>query len=107
MEIFSFRIHSNLMQSLEALQHVQLPDPWQTDAIRAIKTGNDVVHWMERLGRPVTVIRHHQRPIPLEEFDIDSPARRMPDRIQGFSARRLAGARWAGLGPILVFCTSS
>ncbi|MEM6599856.1 MAG: DEAD/DEAH box helicase [Verrucomicrobiota bacterium] len=222
------------MQSLEALQHVQLPDPWQTDAIRAIKAGDDVVldaptgagktfvleqiiesghfrgqiiytaptralandkyaewqqfqwnlgiitgdvsqntdapilvgtleavqghlrrsdrlcslvaideyqwladasrgnhyegfcmslpadshllmmsgsvanpdyvaRWLERLGRSVRVVRHHQRPVPLEEFDLDGPARRMPDRIQGFWARRLAGALWKGLGPILVF----
>ncbi len=222
------------MQSLEALQHIQLPDPWQTDAIRAIKGGHDVVldaptgagktfvleqiiesghfrgqiiytaptralandkyaewqslnwnlgivtgdisentdapilvgtleavqghlrrsdrlcalvaideyqwladpqrgnhyegfcmslapdtrlllmsgsvanpdfvaKWLERLGRPVTVIRHKIRPVPLEEFDIDGPARRMPDRIQGFWARRLAGALWAGMGPVLVF----
>jgi|GEM_PF-5823812 len=31
------------MQSLEDLQHVQLLDPWQTDAIRAIKSGDVVV----------------------------------------------------------------
>lgn len=62
-----------------------------------------VACWLQRLGREVDVIRHHQRPVPLEEFDIDGPARRMPDRIQGFWSRRLAGALWAGLGPILVF----
>ncbi|MEM6884591.1 MAG: DEAD/DEAH box helicase [Verrucomicrobiota bacterium] len=62
-----------------------------------------VAHWLERLGRQVAIIRHHKRPVPLEEFDLDGPARRMPDRIQGFWARRLAAALWAGLGPVLVF----
>ncbi|MGF1677688.1 MAG: DEAD/DEAH box helicase [Candidatus Methylacidiphilales bacterium] len=59
--------------------------------------------WLERLGRPVRVITHRQRPVPLEETDADALARKMPDSIQGFWSRRMAGALWAGLGPVLVF----
>jgi superfamily II DNA/RNA helicase len=61
--------------------------------------------WLLRLqrGRGVTMIEQRERPVPLEEVEIDSLARNVPDSITGYWVRRLAGALRDDLGPILVF----
>jgi superfamily II DNA/RNA helicase len=61
--------------------------------------------WLKRLerGRHVTLIEQRERPVPLEEVEIDSLARNVPESITGYWTRRLAGALRDDLGPILVF----
>ena len=61
--------------------------------------------WLGRLqrGRGVTLIEQRERPVPLEEVEIDSLARNVPDAITGYWTRRIAGALRDDLGPILVF----
>ncbi len=61
--------------------------------------------WLLRLerGRGVTMIEQKERPVPLEEVEIDSLARNVPESITGFWTRRIAGALRDDLGPILVF----
>jgi hypothetical protein len=61
--------------------------------------------WLIRLerGRNVTLIEQRERPVPLEEVEIDSLARNVPDAITGYWTRRIAGALRDDLGPILVF----
>ncbi len=61
--------------------------------------------WLLRLerGRNVTLIEQRERPVPLDEMEIDSLARNVPDSIDGYWARRLAGALREDFGPILVF----
>jgi superfamily II DNA/RNA helicase len=61
--------------------------------------------WLLRLqrGRNVTMIEQRERPVPLEEVEIDSPARNVPEGITGYWTRRIAGALRDDLGPILVF----
>ena len=61
--------------------------------------------WLLRLerGRNVTMIEQRERPVPLDEIEIDSMARHVPDSITGYWTRRLAGALREDLGPILVF----
>jgi len=61
--------------------------------------------WLLRLGRGrnVTMIEQRERPVPLDEVEIDSLARNVPDAITGYWTRRLAGALRDDLGPILVF----
>ena len=61
--------------------------------------------WLRRLerGHNVTMIEQRERPVPLEETEIDSLARNVPDSITGYWTRRLAGALRDDLGPILVF----
>ena len=61
--------------------------------------------WLLRLqrGRNVTLIEQRERPVPLDEMEIDSLARRVPDSITGYWTRRLAGALREDFGPILVF----
>jgi hypothetical protein len=61
--------------------------------------------WLLRLarGREVTLIVQKERPVPLDEVEIDSLARSVPDAITGYWTRRIAGALRDDLGPILVF----
>jgi hypothetical protein len=61
--------------------------------------------WLLRLrrGRGVTLVEQRERPVPLEEMEIDSLARTVPDGITGYWTRRIAGALREELGPILVF----
>ena len=61
--------------------------------------------WLLRLerGRQVTMVEQKERPVPLDEMEIDSLARNMPDSITGYWTRRIAGALREDFGPILVF----
>ncbi|MEI9997677.1 MAG: DEAD/DEAH box helicase [Verrucomicrobiota bacterium] len=61
--------------------------------------------WLVRLdrGRRVTLIEQRERPVPLDEVEIDSLARNVPESITGYWTRRIAGALRDDLGPILVF----
>lgn len=61
--------------------------------------------WLRRLerGRNVTMIEQRERPVPLDEMEIDSLARNVPEAITGYWTRRLAGALRDDFGPILVF----
>jgi superfamily II DNA/RNA helicase len=61
--------------------------------------------WLTRLerGRQVKLIEQRERPVPLDEVEIESLARNVPESITGYWTRRIAGALRDDLGPILVF----
>ena len=61
--------------------------------------------WLLRLdrGRQVTMVEQKERPVPLDEMEIDSLARNVPEAITGYWIRRIAGALREDFGPILVF----
>jgi hypothetical protein len=63
----------------------------------------EVAVWLRRLGREVDIIQHRERPVLLEEVDIDDLIHGLPRGIEGFWSRRVAGALREGLGPVLVF----
>lgn len=63
----------------------------------------DVADWLRALGRRVRLVRTRERPVPLEECDVDDLVRGLPREIEGFWARRLAGALREGMGPVLAF----
>jgi hypothetical protein len=63
----------------------------------------EVAGWLRRLGREVDIIQHRERPVLLEEVDIDDLIHGLPRGIEGFWSRRVAGALREGLGPVLVF----
>jgi hypothetical protein len=63
----------------------------------------EVVGWLQRLGRDVELIQHRERPVPLEEVEVDDLIHGLPRSIEGFWSRRVAGALREGLGPVLVF----
>lgn len=64
---------------------------------------DEIGAWLERLGRRVRVVRHLQRPVPIEEVDLDDLARRPPAGMTGYWPTRIAAALREDLGPILVF----
>jgi hypothetical protein len=59
--------------------------------------------WLGRLGRQTEVIQHRERPVQLEEVEIDDLIHGLPRCIEGFWSKRVAGALREGLGPVLVF----
>jgi len=63
----------------------------------------EVAAWLRRLGRNVGIIQHRERPVPLEEVDVDDFIHGLPPSVEGFWSRRVAGALREGLGPVLVF----
>ena len=62
-----------------------------------------VADWLRSLGRKVTLIEEHTRPIPLEEVSLDALETREPPGIKGYIARAVIRAVLADLGPVLVF----
>jgi superfamily II DNA/RNA helicase len=69
----------------------------------AVANPHDVASWLRRLGRAVDVVQHRERPVQLEEIEVDDLVHGLPRCIEGFWARRVAGALREGLGPVLVF----
>ncbi len=69
----------------------------------AVANPHDVAAWLRRLGRNAEVIQHRERPVQLEEVEIDDLIHGLPRCIEGFWSKRVAGALREGLGPVLVF----
>ncbi|MFU8847715.1 MAG: DEAD/DEAH box helicase [Opitutales bacterium] len=70
----------------------------------SVANPGEVQHWLTRSHRSVQLVRHKERPVPLEETYLDALPE-LPPRcsIQGRWPRYIARALDAGLGPILVF----
>ncbi len=69
----------------------------------AVSNPHEVAAWLQRLGRTTTVVQHTERPVPLEEIEVDEMIYGLPRSIEGFWSKRVAGALREGLGPVLVF----
>lgn len=69
----------------------------------AVANPDDVAAWFGRLGRTAEVISHRERPVQLEEVDVDDLIHGLPRQIEGFWSKRVAGALRENLGPVLVF----
>jgi superfamily II DNA/RNA helicase len=69
----------------------------------AVANPADVAAWLRRLGREPEVVQHRERPVQLEEVEIDDLVHGLPRCIEGFWSRRVAGALRENLGPVLVF----
>jgi len=69
----------------------------------AVANPGEVAAWLRRLGRSVEVVQHLERPVPLEEVEVDDLVHGLPRSIEGFWSKRVAGALREGLGPVLVF----
>jgi superfamily II DNA/RNA helicase len=69
----------------------------------AVANPADVAAWLRRLGRTAEVVQHRERPVPLEEVEVDDLIHGLPRCIEGFWSKRVAGALREGLGPVLVF----
>jgi len=69
----------------------------------SVANPQDVAKWLRRLGRRATVIRHEDRPVPLEEVHANSLSYHVPAEIRGYWPRLVAKALAEDLGPILIF----
>ncbi len=69
----------------------------------AVANPDEVAGWLGRLGREAVVIQHRERPVQLEEIEVDELVHGLPRCIESFWARRVAGALREGMGPVLVF----
>jgi superfamily II DNA/RNA helicase len=69
----------------------------------SVHNPQQVVAWLRRLGRDAIVVRHEERPVPLEEVWPGHLSYQVPSQIHGYWPRFLAKALAEGLGPILVF----
>lgn len=62
-----------------------------------------VVQWLDRLGRSALLVRHAERPVPLEEVFVSGLSWHLPAEIKGHWPRICARALAEGLGPVLLF----
>jgi superfamily II DNA/RNA helicase len=69
----------------------------------SVHNPQQVAAWLQRLGRDAVVVRHDERPVPLEEVWAGNLNYHLPSDIRGYWPRFLAKALAEGLGPILVF----
>jgi superfamily II DNA/RNA helicase len=69
----------------------------------SVQNPQDVVAWLQRIGRDPVLISHNERPVPLEEIDL----RAMPEsqfvQTKSFWPRMIGKALRADLAPVLVF----
>lgn len=69
----------------------------------SVENPQSVTDWLTRLGRAAALVRHVERPVPLEEVlaqDLRAP---IPPSVVGFWPKLVARALAAGLGPLLIF----
>jgi superfamily II DNA/RNA helicase len=69
----------------------------------SVANPQDVVKWLQRLGRKAVLIRHDLRPVPLEEVHANSLNFHVPSEIRGYWPRLIAKSLAEDLGPVLVF----
>jgi superfamily II DNA/RNA helicase len=69
----------------------------------SVSNPQEIVRWLNRLGRRAELVRHEQRPVPLEEVFANNLNYSVPSEIRGYWPRFLAKALAEDLGPVLVF----
>jgi superfamily II DNA/RNA helicase len=69
----------------------------------SVSNPQDVVKWLKRLGRDALLVKHDERPVPLEEVDANTLNFQVPPEIRGYWPRLVAKSLAEGLGPILIF----
>ncbi|MGD1083116.1 MAG: DEAD/DEAH box helicase [Verrucomicrobiota bacterium] len=69
----------------------------------SVANPQQVVKWLERLGRQAVLIRHEERPVPLEEVHPNNLSYHLPADLKGYWPGLVAKALAEDLGPILIF----
>src|SRR5580765_3763477 len=69
----------------------------------SVANPQDVVKWLQRLGRNATLVRHDHRPVPLEEVHANNLNYHVPSEIHGYWPRLVAKSLAEDLGPVLIF----
>ncbi|HVF71193.1 MAG TPA: DEAD/DEAH box helicase [Chthoniobacterales bacterium] len=69
----------------------------------SVQNPQDVVAWLERIGRNPVLISHQERPVPLEEIDLRALSESQFVQTRSFWPRMIGKALRAELAPVLVF----
>ena len=69
----------------------------------SVANPQDIVKWFTRLGRKAVLIKHEERPVPLEEVQANNLNHQVPTEIRGYWPRFVAKALAEDLGPVLIF----
>ena len=69
----------------------------------SVANPQDAVKWLLRLGRRAVLVRHDERPVPLEEMHGNQLSYHVPSSIRGFWPRLVAKVLAEDLGPLLIF----
>ena len=80
------------------------PDETQLLALSgSVGNPQTVVKWLERLGRKAVLVRHDERPVPLDEVNAAALNYQVPSKLKSYWPRFVAKALADDLGPILIF----
>nr|MDQ6912694.1 DEAD/DEAH box helicase [Verrucomicrobiota bacterium] len=63
----------------------------------------DIVAWLQRIGRDAVLISHQERPVPLEELDLRNLSDSQFVQSKNFWPRMIGRALRADLAPVLIF----
>lgn len=69
----------------------------------SVANPQDVVKWLQRLGRRALLVKTDKRPVPLEEVHANNLSYHVPSEIRGYWPRLVAKALAEDLGPVLIF----
>jgi hypothetical protein len=69
----------------------------------SVANPHDIVTWLQRIGRDALLVRHDERPVPLEEVDLASLSDSQFVQTRSFWPRMIGRALRADLAPVLVF----
>lgn len=69
----------------------------------SVENPHHIVKWLERLGRKTQLVRHLERPVPLEEVHVGQLSVHVPSEVRGLWPRFVAKALADDLGPVLIF----
>lgn len=69
----------------------------------SVANPQNVVLWLQRLGRKAVLVRQDLRPVPLEEVHANNLNYHVPAEIRSYWPRLVAKALAEDLGPILIF----
>lgn len=69
----------------------------------SVANPEEIVAWLQRLGRQATLVSHAERPVPLLEVDLHTLPGRAPEAVRNPWPRYIYDALHAGLDPVLLF----
>src|SRR6185436_12560807 len=69
----------------------------------SVANPQDLVKWLQRLGRQAELVKYDHRPVPLEEVFANNLNYAVPSNVRGYWPRLISKALAEDLGPILVF----
>jgi superfamily II DNA/RNA helicase len=69
----------------------------------SVANPEDVVAWLQRIGRKVALVAHQERPVRLEEVMLNDLPMPAPGSLRTYWPRLISRALLSNLGPLLVF----